>query len=80
MRTSTRLWQQLRLTLFSSPTCSLCDTAKSVVATVQTRRAFEFRQVNIHDAGQERWRDVYSFDTPVVSSHTYLARGESGLS
>lgn len=67
MKATTRLWQQAcRITLFTNPTCSLCDTAKIVLMEVQKRRPFEMKEINIHQPGQEHWRDQYAFDTPVV--------------
>lgn len=75
MRACTRLWQQtLRLTLFTRENCSLCVEAKSVLSNVWDKRAFAFDEINVMAAEQQKWKAVYEFDTPVVTST--LARGE----
>ncbi|KAF2274530.1 glutaredoxin 2 [Westerdykella ornata] len=55
-----------RITLFTRENCSLCDTAKSVVATVGKTTPFKYQEVNVMEPGQEKWRAVYEFDTPVI--------------
>lgn len=68
MRASLQLLQQTaRLTLFTRANCSLCDTAKTVVAQAERRREFEYKEVNVMDPGQQQWKELYEFDTPVVS-------------
>ena len=54
------------LTLFTGPTCSLCDTAKASLAQVRKTRPFELKVVNIQEAGQERWRRKYVYWIPVL--------------
>ena len=62
------LRQCLRLTLFTRPQCSLCEDAKGVLSTVWDRRPFEYDEVNVMAAKQDKWRALYEFDTPVVRS------------
>lgn len=67
LRASSRLLQS-RITFFTRSPCSLCDTAKAVVQNVKKERSFAYEEINVMDAGQEKWKGVYEFDTPVVSS------------
>jgi len=55
-----------RLTLFSGPQCSLCDTAKAELAKVRQQRSFELETINIQDAGQERWKRKYVYWIPAL--------------
>ena len=67
MRASFRLLASSpRITFFTSPRCSLCDTAKAVVQKVMTRRPFELVTINVREEGQQQWMNKYAFDTPVV--------------
>jgi len=56
-----------RLTLFTRPNCSLCDDAKVVLSRVWDRKPFQYDEINVMAADQGRWKDLYEFDTPVVS-------------
>lgn len=69
MRPSTRLLNACRITLFTRPNCSLCDDAKAVLSTVWDKRPFDFSEVKVMTPGQEAWKKVYEFDTPVVCSN-----------
>ncbi|KAF2638163.1 glutaredoxin 2 [Massarina eburnea CBS 473.64] len=64
-RPSSRLLQ-CRVTFFTRSPCSLCDAAKAVVQSVKAKRDFEYKEINVMDPGQEQWKDVYEFDTPVI--------------
>ncbi|RPD56342.1 hypothetical protein L226DRAFT_547365 [Lentinus tigrinus ALCF2SS1-7] len=55
-----------RLTLFSGPNCSLCDTAKAELAKVRQNRAFDLNIINIQDKGQERWKKKYVYWIPAL--------------
>ncbi|KJA26985.1 hypothetical protein HYPSUDRAFT_212670 [Hypholoma sublateritium FD-334 SS-4] len=55
-----------RLTLFSGPNCSLCDTAKSALIKVRQQRDFQLDTVNIQDAGQEKWKRKYVYWIPAL--------------
>ncbi|CAO2650326.1 Nn.00g016180.m01.CDS01 [Neocucurbitaria sp. VM-36] len=55
-----------RITFFTRSPCGLCDSAKAVVQEVNAKRPLEYREVNVMEPGQEKWRDVYEFDTPVI--------------
>ena len=52
--------------LFTRPNCSLCESAKVVIQSVSQIRSFGYSEVNILSPGQESWRRLYEFDTPVV--------------
>ncbi|KAF2731178.1 hypothetical protein EJ04DRAFT_443582 [Polyplosphaeria fusca] len=64
-RASPRLLK-CRITLFTRVNCSLCDTAKSVVGGVGNKRAFDYKEIDVLEPGQEKWKSVYEFDTPVI--------------
>lgn len=64
-RATSRLLE-CRITLFTRVNCSLCDTAKAVVGNVKMETPFAYREIDVMQPGQEKWRDVYEFDTPVV--------------
>lgn len=64
-RVSSRLLQS-RITFFTRSPCSLCDTAKTVVQNVRKERNFDYEEINVMEQGQEKWKGVYEFDTPVV--------------
>lgn len=57
-----------RITLFTRTPCGLCDTAKAVVHNVKAKRPLDFHEINVMDPGQDKWKKLYEFDTPVVSS------------
>jgi hypothetical protein len=65
-RASARLLD-CRITFFTRSPCGLCDTAKAVVRSVETKRPLTYREVNVMEPGQEKWKSLYEFDTPVVS-------------
>ena len=56
-----------RLTLFTRPGCSLCDDAKVVLSRVWDRRPFHYDEIDVMAPDQVRWKELYEFDTPVVS-------------
>ena len=69
MRPTTALWQHsARITLFTRSNCSLCDTAKSTINQLATRRSFDLAQIDIMAPDQTQWKDLYEFDAPVVRS------------
>ncbi|KAI9228353.1 MAG: hypothetical protein DHS80DRAFT_30922 [Piptocephalis tieghemiana] len=57
--------RRLTLTLYSSKTCSLCDTVKRTLGQVQKQVPFHLDQVDIHAPGNEQWLK-YAFDIPVL--------------
>jgi len=61
-----RVGRLARLTLFSGPNCSLCDTAKAELAKVRQRRPFNLETINIQDEGQERWKRKYVYWIPAL--------------
>ena len=69
------LQHSARITLFTRANCSLCSTAKSVLSALQKKRSFEYNEVDVMATEQQRWKDLYEFDTPVVHVqrvfHTY---------
>lgn len=66
MRPTARLYQAVRITLFTRPNCGLCDSARTVLASLGERRPFSYREVDIGKADAKGWRDLYDFDVPVV--------------
>ena len=56
-----------RITFFTRSPCGLCDAAKAVVQNVKAKRPFAYREINVMESGQEKWKGLYEFDTPVVS-------------
>ena len=69
MRLSMMLLQQIshRLTVFTRSNCSLCEDAKEVLSRVSSRRPFKLVEIDVMQPGQKAWKDLYEFDTPVVS-------------
>ncbi|KAH9952000.1 hypothetical protein B0H21DRAFT_887736 [Amylocystis lapponica] len=63
---ASRIGSLARLTLYSGPNCSLCDTAKAELAKLRQRRPFELQTINIQDAGQERWKKKYVYWIPAL--------------
>ena len=65
----TRFFRQYvcRLTLFTRDNCGLCDNAKGILRTVWDKRPFEFDVVDVMHGNNSKWKEVYEFDTPVVS-------------
>jgi Glutaredoxin-like domain (DUF836) len=55
-----------RLTLFTRSNCSLCDTAKANIAKVQKKRPIDYTEIDVMAKGQEGWKNLYEFDTPVL--------------
>lgn len=70
MRTTMRLLQSCRITLFTRGNCGLCSQARSVLSDVWDKRPFAFTQVDIIKPEWKAWRDLYEFDVPVVSLAT----------
>lgn len=64
-RATSRLLE-CRITFFTRSPCGLCDTAKAVVEKVRAQRPLVYHEINVMDPGQERWKELYEFDTPVV--------------
>jgi len=56
-----------RITLFTRSGCSLCTTAKNTLQDLQAKRPFDYNEINVMESGQQQWKDLYEFDTPVVS-------------
>ncbi|KAK5712869.1 hypothetical protein LTR17_017838 [Elasticomyces elasticus] len=52
--------------MFSRRNCLLCDDAKVVVRKVMEKRPAEYKEYDVMNAGNERWKDLYEFDTPVA--------------
>lgn len=69
MHPTCRLLQySARITLFTRSHCSLCETAQASIDHLANRRSFEVNTINVMAAGQQQWKDLYEFDTPVVRS------------
>ncbi|KAI9686072.1 MAG: hypothetical protein M1822_004055 [Bathelium mastoideum] len=56
-----------QITLFTRANCGLCTQAKQVLSNVWDKRPFEYQEIDVMAAGQQAWKDLYEFDTPVVS-------------
>lgn len=69
LRATTRLLD-CRITFFTRSPCGLCDTAKAVVRNVEKKRPLAYQEINVMDIGQEKWKSLYEFDTPVVGEQT----------
>ncbi|KAI8623013.1 hypothetical protein F5Y19DRAFT_406472 [Xylariaceae sp. FL1651] len=67
MRSTVRLLQACRITLFTRENCGLCTDARSVLSDVWDARPFQFKEIDIvKSEGGPRWRDLYEFDVPVI--------------
>lgn len=70
-----RRMHSARLTLFTRANCSLCETAKTNIAMVQKKRPVDYAEIDVMAKGQENWKHLYEFDTPVLHvqrvSYTY---------
>ncbi len=60
------LQNSARLTLFTRKNCSLCDTAKHVIDQVDKRKTLDYTEIDVMESGQQKWKDLYEYDTPVV--------------
>ena len=54
------------VTFFTKDECTLCSAAWYVIQRVRTKIDFEVRRIDITEAGQEQWLDLYGNDIPVV--------------
>jgi hypothetical protein len=66
LRATSRLLD-CRVTFFTRSPCGLCDAAKAVVRSVEAKRPLTYHEINVMEPGQEKWKSLYEFDTPVVS-------------
>jgi len=48
--------------------CSLCTNAKQTLSNVWDVRPFHYTEIDVMKPDAKKWRDLYEFDTPVVSS------------
>ena len=72
---SARLLQHAcRITLFTRPNCSLCTKAKQTLSSVWDVRPFEFKEIDVMRPEEKSWRDLYEFDTPVVSPKVFTVQ------
>lgn len=62
------LQHSARVTLFTRQNCSLCDNAKAIVNITARSRTFEYDEVDVMSPGQDSWKRLYEFDTPVVGT------------
>ena len=56
-----------RITLFTRSNCKLCSDAKEVLSNVWDKRPFEYDEINVMEHSDQKWKNMYEFDTPVVS-------------
>lgn len=57
-----------RITLFTRSNCKLCSDAKEVLSNVWDKRPFEYDEINVMEHSDQKWKNMYEFDTPVVST------------
>ncbi|BFZ61103.1 hypothetical protein YB2330_002161 [Saitoella coloradoensis] len=58
-----------RVTLFHHPACQLCLNASAALTSIQSRlpaNTFTLERINIHEDGNEKWKEVYGWDVPVI--------------
>jgi glutaredoxin len=53
-----------RVTMYSRPTCGLCDEAREVILAVRAERTFEYEEVLVH--GKAELEERYGERVPVV--------------
>jgi len=68
MRPAIRLLQACRITFFTRDGCQLCTNAKETLSNVWDVRQFVYKEINVMKPDQTMWRNLYEFDTPVVST------------
>lgn len=74
MRVASRLLQHsLRLTFFTHEHCTLCQPVKDVMSTVWDRRPFEYEEIDILAPENNKWKQLYEFDIPVVYRRLHCA-------
>lgn len=59
-----------RITLFTRSNCKLCSDAKEVLSNVWDKRPFEYDEINVMEHSDQKWKNMYEFDTPVVRLET----------
>lgn len=69
------LQHSVRITLFARENCSLCEEGKRVIQELRKKRSFDYDQVDVMASGQQQWKILYEFDTPVVGIHPHYRRG-----
>ncbi|KAH0005262.1 hypothetical protein KCU78_g12965, partial [Aureobasidium melanogenum] len=55
-----------RITLFTRSNCKLCSDAKEVLSNVWDKRPFEYDEINVMEHSDQKWKNMYEFDTPVI--------------
>ena len=65
------LQHSARITLFTRANCSLCSSAKAVLASLGKKRTFEYNEVDVMARGEKEWKDMYEFDVPVVGDFLF---------
>ncbi|KAI0423335.1 hypothetical protein F5X98DRAFT_369342 [Xylaria grammica] len=78
MRSTVRLLQACRITLFTRENCGLCSDARSVLSDVWDARPFKFKEVDIvkSETGPQ-WRDLYDFDVPVLTWQVHISKSSA---
>ena len=69
---------RVQLTLFTRANCGLCDVAKSRLLKFNKKQAepIKYTEVDIMEEGQQKWRDAYDFDVPVLHIDAVAENGE----
>ncbi|THV68760.1 hypothetical protein D6D10_03373 [Aureobasidium pullulans] len=55
-----------RITLFTRSNCKLCSDAKEILSNVWDKRPFEYDEINVMEHSDQKWKNMYEFDTPVI--------------
>ncbi len=77
-RAATTAIPPIRITYFTRDGCQLCVNAKETLAKVWERKPFDYKEINVMKPDQVVWRNVYEFDTPVVSWSSDYQRRDGG--
>ncbi|ETI22399.1 hypothetical protein G647_06474 [Cladophialophora carrionii CBS 160.54] len=69
---------KVQLTLFTRANCGLCDVAKSRIVEFNKKQSepVRYSEVDIMEQGQQKWKDAYDFDVPVLHIDRILETGK----
>lgn len=69
---------RVQLTLFTRANCGLCDVAKSRLVEFNKNQSepIKYTEVDIMAPGQQKWKDAYDFDVPVLHIDAIQGEGE----
>jgi len=69
---------KVQLTLFTRANCGLCDVAKSRIVDFNKKQPdpINYAEVDIMGPGQQKWKDAYDFDVPVLHIDPIVENGQ----